>query len=67
MHITNIIVLSLNIEISFEESGLIRLKKAVELGNIKWPFEHRNGYPVNRIHGEGLISLNSWGTTAKET
>ncbi|MBN2853074.1 MAG: hypothetical protein JXQ23_10110 [Clostridia bacterium] len=49
--------LSSVMEIGNEKSGLIRLKKALELGLRHWDGEKNLGYPVNRLFGEGFYSF----------
>jgi hypothetical protein len=54
--------LAMVMEIGFVESGLARLLRALELGLIKWDGEIREGFPVNRVFGEGLEGLHPCST-----
>ena len=49
--------LSSVMEIGNEESGFIRLKKALEIGLTRWDGEKTIGYPVNKLYGEGFHSI----------
>jgi len=51
--------LAMTMEIGFEQSGLARLKRALELGLIHWNGELNKGFPVNRLYGEGLYGIHS--------
>jgi len=52
--------LAMTMEIGFEQSGLARLKRALELGLFHWDGEYTKGFPVNRLYGEGLHGIHSY-------
>ena len=52
--------LAMVMEIGFEESGVARLIKALELGLTRWEGEAYPGFPVNRVFGEGLEGLHPY-------
>lgn len=54
------------LEIGWEESGLIRLKAALELGNEPWETEKVSGYPVNRVQAFTGHYVTPWGRNAAE-
>lgn len=58
--------LAMTMEIGFEQSGLARLKKALELGLSHWDGEYTKGFPVNRLYGEGLYGIHSYFSMRKE-
>ncbi|MEM7014264.1 MAG: M14 family zinc carboxypeptidase, partial [Verrucomicrobiota bacterium] len=54
------------LEIGWEESGLIRLKAALELGNNAWETEKKRGYPVDRVQAFAGHFVTPWGRNAAE-
>ena len=53
-------------EVSWEESGVARLKAFVGIGNHVWPGERLSGYPVHVLKSMQEHQLVSWGRTAAE-
>lgn len=53
-------------EVSWEESGVARLKAFVGIGNQVWPGERLSGYPVHVLKSMQEHQLVSWGRTAAE-
>ena len=54
------------LEIGWEESGLARLKGALQLGNEPWETEKDRGYPVNRLAAFTGHFVTPWGRNAAE-
>lgn len=56
-----------SMEVSFEKSGFLRMKKALEMGNEKAAGEYYSGYPTRTIISPiGNHSLRAYGQTAEE-
>jgi len=53
-------------EVSWEESGVARLKAFAAIGNQVWPGERLPGYPVHVLKSVQEHQLVSWGRTAAE-
>ncbi len=59
--------LAASLEISWEEEGVARLIKALEMGMRRFKTEHYKGYPVRTVKAPcGHNSIRAWGTTAEE-
>lgn len=56
----------MSIEVAFEESGFLRMRKLLELGNERSPLEYVDGYPNRNVNGGLLHSVTAWGRTAGE-
>lgn len=56
----------LTMEGGFEESIVIRLKRLLEIGNVKWRGEYYAGYPANQVACWTSMALAAWGDTAEE-
>jgi len=52
--------LAMTMEIGYERSGVARLLKALDMGFEKWPGELYEGFPVNRVLGEGFEGLHPY-------
>jgi len=55
-----------SMEIMYEESGLIKIKKILELGNKPWRYELLPGYPVRVISPPEPFSIVAYGTNVLE-
>ena len=58
--------IGMTMEIGFEESAVVRLKRLVELGHQVWRGERYPGYPVNQVGCRGSMAVSAWGRTAAE-
>jgi len=59
--------LAASLEIAWEEDGLARVIKALEIGTEKSRAEYYDGYPVRTVKApNGHNSIRAWGTTAEE-
>ncbi len=55
-----------SMEIMYEASGLVKLRKILELGNQPWRYERVPGYPVRVMSAPEGHALVAYGTTAAE-
>jgi hypothetical protein len=55
-----------SIEVAFEESGFLRMKKLLEIGTERAPLEYYPGYPNRTVNGGLLYAVAAWGRTAEE-
>jgi len=55
-----------SMEIMHEESGLVKIRKILELGNQPWRYERLPGYPVRIISPPEPFSIVAYGATASE-
>lgn len=56
----------MSIEVAFEESGFLRMKKLLEIGCEQASLEYYRGYPNRGVNGGLLHSITAWGRTAVE-
>jgi hypothetical protein len=55
-----------SMEIMYEESGLVKIRKILELGNQPWRYERTPGYPVRVMTPPEGHAVVAYGTTAAE-
>ena len=55
-----------SMEIMYEESGLVKIRKILELGNQPWRYENTPGYPVRVMTPPEGHAVVAYGTTAAE-
>ena len=55
-----------SMEVMYDESGLIKIRKILELGNQVWRYEPRPGYPVQVITRPFPFGVVAYGNTAAE-
>ena len=53
-------------EVGWEESAVVRLRRLLQVGNETWRGEPQPGYPVNQISCWGSSAIAAWGTNASE-
>ncbi len=54
------------IEAGFEESIVVRTRRALEIGLERWRGERYAGYPTNQVGCWTSVAISAWGTTAKQ-
>lgn len=58
--------LSFIMEAGFEESIMVRTRRALQIGLDRWRGERYPGYPTNQVGNWTLMAISAWGTTAAE-
>ena len=53
-------------EVGWEESAVIRLRRLLQVGNEVWKGEPYPGYPVNTVSYRSAAAIVAWGMTAAE-
>ena len=53
-------------DVGWDESGLVRLRRLLELGNEVWRGEYYKGYPAHQIGCWTSMAVAAWGMTAAE-
>jgi hypothetical protein len=51
-------------EVAWEQSGLLRHRRLLEIGNERWPGEYYQGYPTRVIMGNTHARITAYGLTA---
>ncbi len=58
--------IAMQMETGFEQSGVARLRKLLELGMQTWRGERYPGYPSNQVGCWTSMAVSAWGATAKD-
>ena len=53
-------------EVDWEQSGVLRHRRLMEIGNEQWPGEYYRGYPTRVIMGNTHVRMTAYGCTAAE-
>ena len=58
--------IGMTMEVGFEESAVVRLKRLLELGHDIYRGERLPGYPVNQVGCRGSMAISAYGATAEQ-
>ena len=58
--------LAMIMEVGFEESLIVRTRRALQIGHERWRGERYAGYPANQVGCWASMAVSAWGTTATE-
>ncbi len=58
--------IAFHIESGYDESTLVRLRRCLELGTVRWRGELYTGYPTGQVGGWVSMTVAAWGETAAE-